>query len=265
MPDPIVSVIIIEYFSLEEIESSIKSIQSGLSGTDHEIIVSSNSCYDNNIRESARKRFPGIVFSFNELNGGFAYGMNRGLEKARGRFLAIANPDTRVLTGFIDLISFLEEHPEIGAAGPQMTDSEGTIQDSCRKYLTLPGFLTRQLRRMFRDMPVWEKGIDPKLIQTVDWVAGAFIVVSRKSYEATGGLDENYFLYAEDIDWCTRIRSAGFEIVYFPFMKVRFAGSRAARKFNKFTLIFIKSHFRYWQKFGFFSGYPERRKAVFDK
>jgi N-acetylglucosaminyl-diphospho-decaprenol L-rhamnosyltransferase len=265
MTDPLVSVIIIEFFSLEEIESSIYSIRSSLSGIDHEIIVSSNSCYDGSIRESARKRFPGIIFSFNDRNGGFAYGMNRGLKKARGQFLVIANPDTRVLKGFNDLIGFLEIHPDIGAAGPQMMDSEGIIQDSCRKYLTLPRFITRQLKRMFQDIPVWEKGIDPHLIQTVDWVSGAFIVVTRQSYEETGGLDENYFLYAEDIDWCTRIRSAGFEIVYYPSMIVRFEGTRTARKFNKFTLIFIKSHLRYWHKFGFFAGYPERRKAVFNK
>jgi GT2 family glycosyltransferase len=265
MADPLISIIIIEYFSLDELESSVDGIHSGLGDIKHEIIVSSNSCYDIHTMNSVRNRFPDVIFSFNDENGGFAYGMNRGLEKARGRFLVIANSDTRILDGFSGMISFLEKHPEIGAAGPKMLDSEGIVQDSCRKYVSLPRFFNRQLKRMFRDIPVWESGIDPTLIQTVDWLSGAFIVVTRQSYEATGGLDENYFLYAEDIDWCTRIRSAGFEVVYYPAMVVRFTGSRAARKFNKYTLIFFKSHLRYWQKFGFFRGYPERRKAVFEK
>jgi N-acetylglucosaminyl-diphospho-decaprenol L-rhamnosyltransferase len=265
MPDPLVSIIIIEFFSLDELESSINGIHTSLGGVNYEIIVSSNSCYDSGTMESARSRFPEVIFSFNDRNGGFAYGMNRGLEKARGRFLVIANSDTRILEGFDGMISFLENHPEIGAAGPQMVDSGGTVQDSCRKYVSMPRFFNRQLKRMFRDIAVWESGIDHTLIQTVDWLSGAFIVVTRRSYEATLGLDENYFLYAEDVDWCTRIRAKGFEIAYYPPMKVRFTGSRTARQFNKFTLIFIKSHCRYWLKFGFFSGYPVRREIIFDK
>jgi N-acetylglucosaminyl-diphospho-decaprenol L-rhamnosyltransferase len=265
MSDPIVSVVIIEFFSLDELEESINSIRSTLGGIEHEIIITSNSCYDTKTRESAIIKFPDVVFSFNEKNGGFAYGMNRGIEKAHGRFLVIANSDSVVQSGFSELISFLQNHPEIGAAGPQIINSEGIVQDSFRKYVSVPRFLIRHLKRMFRDIPVLESGIDQSLAQTVDWISGGFMAITRQAFEATNGLDEGYFLYAEDVDWCTRIRVAGYEIAYYPSMKVVFTGSRSARNLNKFTLVFIKSHLRFWFKFGFFSGYPERREIIFDE
>jgi N-acetylglucosaminyl-diphospho-decaprenol L-rhamnosyltransferase len=265
MPNPLISVVIIEYFSLEELDLCIDGIEKSLSGINFEIIISSNSCYDNNKITYVRSKFPSVVFSFNERNGGFAYGMNKGLSLARGRYIAIANPDTIVRKGFRGMIRFMEDHQDIGAVGPQIISSEGIIQDSCRKYVSLQNFIARQIRRKFLDIPVREADIDHKLIQTVDWISGGFMVVSRSAYKATGGLDENYFLYAEDIDWCTRIRKAGFEIVYYPPMEVLFSGSRTARKLNKYTWIFLKSHFRYWMKFGFFSGYPKRLEKVFDK
>lgn len=263
MRTPLVSVILLEYYSLDEIAQCLRSITYGITGISYEIIVSSNSCYDTEMKDTVLKRFPGINFCFNDKNGGFAYGMNRGMEKARGSYLVIANTDTIVLNGFINLISFMENHPEVGAAGPQMLNSKGVIQDTFRDYLTFPKLLKRQLGRILKGSPVLEKGIDHSLIQTVDWIIGAFLVINRKSYEATKGFDENFFLYAEDLDWCTRIRASGSEIVYYPLMKVQFEGSREARRFNRFTLIFIKSHLRYWFKFGFFSGYPLRRQIVY--
>ncbi len=79
-------------------------------------------------------------------------------------------------------------------------------------------------------------------IQTVDWIIGAFIMVSRKAYEATGGLDDNFFMYTEDLDWCTRIRQQGFEIVYYPFTRITYKGTRRARNSFKYARIFIESH-----------------------
>jgi GT2 family glycosyltransferase len=100
-------------------------------------------------------------------------------------------------------------------------------------------------------------------VQTVDWLIGAFIMVSRKAYEATGGLDDDLFMYAEDLDWCTRIRQQGFEVVYFPKAVIIYKGTRRARSNSKYAKIFIQSHIKYWRKFGFFYGYPRRKKLQF--
>lgn len=261
---PSVSFIIIEYNSVDALPESISGIINCLTKTSYEIIISSNSCYDKEKQESLKNKFPAAVWIFNEKNGGFAYGMNQGLRLARGRFLAILNPDAVLLDGFEGMLGFMNKHSEIGAIGPEISDSKGIIQDSCRNYVSLHRFLLRQLRRTFINYPARERGLDHSLVQTVDWIAGAFIMVSRKAFEATNGLDEKYFLYAEDMDWCARIREAGYEIVYYPEMQVRFSGTRRARRINNFTGIFIKSHLRFWNKFGYFSGYPERKEIIYD-
>jgi len=264
MQSPIVSVIIIEYNSLHEIKLSFASLVDSLKFLNSEIIVVSNSTYDNLQQDKIVSDFPGIKWLFNSENSGFASAMNNGLEKARGKYLAIVNPDVVVIDGFLPMIEFMELNPDAGAVGPKIIDFEDRIQDSCRSYVSLHNLLIRQIKRiLFRKTSLLDNKFDYGVIQTVDWLAGAFIVVRREVYEATKGLNPAYFLYAEDMDWCTRIRLSGFEIVYFPEMTVRYSGSRSARKFNKYTLIFLKSHFIYWKQFGFFGGYPKRERKSY--
>jgi N-acetylglucosaminyl-diphospho-decaprenol L-rhamnosyltransferase len=265
MTGPDVSIIIIEYFSLDEVCLCISAIRENLEDVDHEIIVSSNSCYDRHKQEMIIRNYPNIIWVFNKTNGGFAEGMNQGLSRATGRYLAIANPDTLVIAGFSQMLKFMDTHPDIGAIGPQMIDTEGNIQDNCRPYVSIQNYVIRQLKRIiFRYDTILEKEFDYNRIQTVDWLIGAFMMVSRSAYELTNGLDKDYFMYGEDLDWCTRIRQKGFEIVYFTIMKIVYSGSRSARKINKHSWIFVKSHFKYWLKFGFFFGYPRKKEIKYD-
>ena len=157
------------------------------------------------------------------------------------------------------MIDFMNEHPTVGAIAPRMVDQEGNIQDTARPYVTLPRYIWRQIKRVIgHKSTILDNSIDYDKIQTVDWLIGAFIMVSRKAFEATNGLDEHYFMYAEDLDWCTRIRQEGLEIVYFPNTMVLYKGTRRARSNSKYARIFIKSHLFYWKKFGFFFGHPKR-------
>jgi N-acetylglucosaminyl-diphospho-decaprenol L-rhamnosyltransferase len=263
--NPYVSFVIIEYFSVDKVYECAESLKSSLTEITYEIIISSNSCYDVKTQASLIQKFPDIRWIFNEKNGGFAYGMNQGLKQAEGTFLAISNPDVVVIDGLMPMINFMKSRSNIGAIGPMFTDFEGNVQDSCRSYPSLQSLLTRFIRRfMGKGEIVYENNMDYSQIQTVDWIAGAFILVSRKAYEKTGGLDEGFFLYAEDVDWCTMIRMKGFEIVYYPKARMMFKGSRNARKNLKYTIVFLKSHIRYWLKFGFFGGYPLRKKIIFN-
>ena len=88
-------------------------------------------------------------------------------------------------------------------------------------------------------------------------------MVSRKAYEATKGLDADLFMYAEDLDWCTRIRQYRLEVVYFPNCSIIYKGTRRARSNSRYAKIFIQSHIKYWKKFGFFYGYPKRKRILF--
>lgn len=263
--NPDVSIVILEYLSIDEVDGCLSSLCASLNSISYEIIISSNSCYNKAEQKIITDKYKVATWIFNEKNGGFAYGMNRGLKKAKGRYLIIANADVKIKEGFQEMITFMDSHPEIGAIGPQMVDASGIIQDNCRYYVNVPRFIIRHLRRLLsQEAPVRNKRFDYSRIQTVDWLAGAFIMVREKAYHLTGGLDETYFMYAEDLDWCTRIRKAGFEVVYYPRMRIVYKGSRNARRFNKYSFIFIKSHLKFWSKFGFFYGYPERKDKVYE-
>lgn len=262
-----VSIVIIEYHSLNELQKCVDSV-SRVFDIEKEIIISSNSCYSEQRQKELEHCFLSnsictVKWCFNERNGGFAYAMNEGLAIATGDFLAICNPDCLLLDNMDSMCDFLDKHPEIGAIGPKMVDEEGIIQDTARNYVSLQSFIWRQLMRLVtKRESLTYKSMDYDKVQTVDWLVGAFIMVSRKAYEMTGGLDEGYFMYAEDLDWCTRIRKCGFEVVYFPKVKLQYKGTRSARRNMGSAKVFLKSHLRYWKKFGFFCGYPERNTLM---
>ncbi len=255
----LLSFIIVEYHSIDEIIHCVASIKKHLK-IPSEIIVSSNSCYKKQRQKEIEQTLSNVHWLFNKQNGGFAYAMNEGLKVAQGEYLIIMNSDCTFISDINNMIDFMDKHPEIGAIAPQMRDEEGNIQDTARPYVTLPRYLWRQIKRTIGNKTcILDKDMNYHQTQTVDWLIGAFIMVSRDAYKTTQGLDSNFFMYAEDLDWCTRIREAGFEIVYFPKTVIIYKGTRRARKNLKFAWIFILSHIKYWKKFGFFYGFPKRK------
>lgn len=261
---PQLSIIIVEFFSEEEIQKCIETFATNVT-IPYEIIISSNSCYDNIKKEEIlNKKENNIRWLFNKENGGFAYAMNAGMKVASGDFLVIMNSDCIIESGIDKMLIFMQQHPEIGAAGPLIKDWSGNIQDTARPYVSVTRYILRQIRRILKhQVSILETKMDYTKTQTVDWVIGAFIMVSRQAYEKTGGFDNAFFMYAEDLDWCTRIREQGFEVIFYPQAHIRYKGTRRARNNGKYAKIFIKSHIRYWKKFGFFYGYPKRKNMFF--
>lgn len=260
----LLSIVIVEYHSKDEIRQCISSLQSHLT-MPYEIIVSSNSCYSEVDRKDIEMADT-VRWLFNGRNGGFAYAMNQGLKVAKGNYMIIMNSDCTFNQDLDKMVTFMEQHPNVGAIAPQIRDDENNIQDTARPYVSLPSFVWRQLKRVLKhEVSVLNPQMDYTKIQTVDWVIGAFMMVSRKAYQVTGGLDDHFFMYAEDLDWCTRIRQQGFEVVYYPEVVVTYKGTRRARSHFGYAKIFLASHIAYWKKFGFFCGYPKRKRILFDK
>lgn len=256
-----ISIIIVEYHSISEIEKYLSRFSVF---TDLEIIVSSNSMYSPNRISEIRDMFPNCKWLFNSKNGGFAYAMNNGLAVATGDILVISNPDCSIMSGLYEMAEFLLNNPQLGAIAPKIVDAENNIQDSCRKYVTFPRYVFRQMERILcRKECLLDRRFNYDEIQTVDWVIGAFIMVTRDAYIKTNGLCEDYFMYAEDLDWCTRIRQSGYEIAYYPKALVEYKGTRSARSSWKYMRIFIKSMFLFWKKHGFFTIKPQRTHIVF--
>lgn len=260
MSTPNVSFIIVEFHSLEDINKCIASLKAASIYGSYEIIVSSNSCYPQEKQAQLKKNYTNVSWSFNPKNGGFAYAMNQGMKLAQGNYLTILNPDVCIKHGIDQMIRFMNDHPKVGAIAPQIVSPKGVTQDSARPYVTLQSYVWRCLKRVIeKKTAVLDTHMDYNQVQTVDWVIGAFMMVRRAVYENTQGMDENYFMYAEDLDWCTRIRKCGYEIVYYPLAQVEYEGSRSARQSMKYARIFLQSHFYYWRKHGFFYGHPKRQ------
>ena len=261
-----ISIVIIEYNSLDDINKCVVNIKQRCKAMEHEIIVSSNSCYPKEKQEYCVRTLPDVQWCFNEKNGGFGYGMNQGLKIAKGNYMIVMNPDVRIIGNVSILVDFLKSHRKVVAIAPQIIGHDGQIQDSCRKFPTPWRFFVRQLHRKFKgEELVMNEGYDYSKIQTVDWVPGAFIMMKREVFEIFDGFDDNYFLYFEDVDLCTRIWKAGYQVVYHPMVQIEYEGSRSARKSMKYAKIFMQSQLRYWKKNGYIYGYPKTKNEFYEE
>lgn len=239
-----ISIIVIEYNSLEEI---ITHDYFRLT-TDIELIISSNSLYPIDKQEELKHQYPFIKWSFNKKNGGFAYGMNEGLKVAKGDILVVMNPDVKLITSIDAMVDYLHRHPEVGIIAPKIVDDEGIIQDSFRHFITPWGFIIRHIDRIIHKSRIHVR--DFKEAVKGDWVIGAFMMCRRDFYEKVGGLSDDYFMYCEDMDWCKRAHQAGYDVVYFPETVIEYKGTRSARRSYKYAHIFVSSLFTYWRKYG---------------
>lgn len=156
-------------------------------------------------------------------NQGFARGNNLGLAAAAGRYLMLLNSDTEVQPGALGaLVTFMEAHPEAGACGPMLLNSDGSLQPSGRNLPTLGSVLLdmTKLHRLARRNLYAQRGRDYSQAAQVGELSAAALLVRRAVYARVGGLDPAFFAYYEDVDWCKRIGDAGYAIWYVPEAKV---------------------------------------------
>ena len=186
-----------------------------------ELIVVDNASTDGT-RTMLREHFPRVTLVANKQNRGFTGGNNDGLAQASGAYLLLLNPDTEVPDDALPrLVRYLERHPDVGMVGPQLLNPDGSIQSSRRRFPTLPVLFCES---------TWLQGLLPRRVlaryyakdrlaeraHPVDWITGAAMLTRRAVVDEVGGLDEAFFMYSEELDWCRRIRAAGWKIHYVP-------------------------------------------------
>ena len=168
--------------------------------------------------------FPQVRLLRQDRNLGFAAGVNRGASVSTGEALAILNPDTLLTdNALLPMWRYLKEHPQIGVLGPRLLDEDGSVQLSCRRF---PGFGTALFNRYSLPTRLFPRNRfsaayllsdwDHSQIREVDWLSGACWMVPRRAFHHIGRLDEAYFMYIEDVDFCQRAHRAGWKVVYFP-------------------------------------------------
>ena len=206
------SFVIIEYHCPDSVLSCLNSIKKACTGASCEVIVSSNSMYNPKQQEFLIHKIPDVKWVFNACNKGFAGGMNAGILLSRGKVIVLTNPDV-TLTGcnITKAYDYLMLHDNVGLLGPKIVDRYGHIQDSCRNFMGLKEFFSRIYQRLSLGRDVLLNNMfDYTAQQPVDWVIGAFMLVRREALAKVGLLDDNYFLYVEDMDWCRRFWESGF-------------------------------------------------------
>lgn len=253
----VLSVIIVNYNVRPFLENALVSAQKALRGIEGEIFVVDNASDDGSV-EMVQSQFPDVKFIANETNVGFAAANNLALKQARGTYLLLLNPDTIVQEDtFRVMINFFEENPDVGLAGCKILNPDGSLQLACRRSFPTPWVAFTKiigLSTLFPNTKLMGKYnltfLDPNESYEVDAVSGSFMFLRRKVYEDVGGLDEQFFMYGEDLDWCYRIQQAGWKIYYVHSTQiVHFKGESAKRSdvdelkvFYDAMHLFVKKH-----------------------
>ena len=258
MSEPILSVVILEYHSIDDLRKCIKSLNDKLPFS-FQCTISCNSEYNEQTQSELKKEFPEHQWVFNKKNLGFAGGVNAGLAVVEAPYILLLNVDGLLLEGIEEAISLLKKSSNIGIIGPRILNSDGVLQDSFRKFLSPYKLIYRTAIRVIKkenaslfDYPIYSEPTD------VDWVIGGAMLVSKEGLEKVGFLDDNYFLYVEDMDWCMRFWRNGYRVVWHPSWKVNYSGDRKSvsslskqKKVSRHTLYHLKSYLRFLLKFGF--------------
>jgi GT2 family glycosyltransferase len=244
------SIIIVNWNTKEYLLPCVKSIFEKGEGISKEVIVVDNGSQDGSGSE-IKNAFPFIHLIQNVKNLGFAKAANQGLQKASGRYVLLLNPDTQLKDGAIErLISFMDSHPDVGIAGAQLLNGNGSRQNSIAKFPSLTTELLNKslLRRLFpKKFPGKEKDY-PEPIE-VDSVIGACMMVRREATEQAGLLDEDYYLFLEETDWCYRMKKAGWKIYHVSQAEIyHFQGKSAERDKKKAKVEYYRSRYHFFKK-----------------
>lgn len=249
-------IIIVNFNSTDHLLRCLKSLYNSLQNFPANIFVQDNASTDDIDRVTSA--FPQVILSKSKHNMGFSKAVNDALAKSSAPYVAILNPDTYVKDNFFESItSYMAEHFDIGIIGPKILGSNGDVQGSARSFPSpLTAFFGRTtiLSKLFPKNRISSQNIlttkaDGITPMEVDWVSGACMLVRRKAIETVGLLDEGFFMYWEDADWCRRMRNAGWKVVYFPKASiVHYVGGSSEKLMFRSFFEFHKSCYRLFYK-----------------
>lgn len=253
--NPHISIIIINWNTRDILLECLKSIDAERSGPSTEVILVDNGSEDRSV-EAVRERFPAVRIIENGENLGFAKANNIGIGCARGRYLCFVNSDVLLRPACMGtLFSFAESNPAIGLIGPRILYPNLSLQNSCRRFPSLwTSFVkTFALDHVFQKSSLFsgehmEYFSHDQTIDT-DYVAGCFMMVRREAIDSVGPMDERFFIYSEEVDWCKRMWAKGWRVTFYPKAEViHHHGSSSSRETGRFDLERQKALLAYWKK-----------------
>lgn len=244
-----VSVVIVSYNTRDITLRCVESVLAKREGVSTEVIVVDNRSSDGSAA-ALRERFPQITVVESPVNGGFAAGNNQGFERAHGRYLLLLNPDTELRGDALRASrDYMDANPGIGVLGARVWDEQGGVDPTIFRFLNLrqlvfsgavPSAVMRRTT-LFGDPRYAGAALDRE--QDVDAVAGCFMFVRREVVERVGGLDERFFMYGEESEWCHRIVRAGWRVRYHPGVEIMHYGGASTANMSVWRTVEVaKGH-----------------------
>ena len=251
-----ISVVILSWNDKQYLEVCLQSLRDAAPSRTMEIIVVDNASTDGS-PEMVEALFPEVKIIRNKENLGFPKGNNVGVLASRGKYVYLLNSDIKVFAGCLDaLADYLDHNPRVGMVGPRILNRDLTHQSSCRRFPTLwnnfcaaTGLATAFAgSRLFSgEHMFYFKG---DRLRDVDVLVGCFWTIRREAVNEFGLLDEGFFMFAEDLDWCKRFWEAGWRVVFFPAAQaIHYRGGSSTKKDAVWlALTQQRSVLRYWKK-----------------
>ena len=249
-----VSAVIVSWNARGHLVNCLNSLLANKRGRCEIIVVDNNST--DGSPEMVESQFPQVKLIRNKENLGFAKANNIGIRVCTGRYICLINSDVIVLDGCIDkLMEFMDKNQLAGMAGPRILNPDHTLQFSCFHFPGIRNNLSQALglNKLFpkssffseQTMKYWPHDCERK----VDVLNGCFWMVRRKAMDQVGLLDENFFFYGEDIDWCKRFNDAGWEVKFYPGAEaIHFGGASSGNAPIRFYIEMQKADLQYWRK-----------------
>lgn len=229
------AIIIVSWNTREILRRCLQSVFASQTSKKFKVWVVDNGSTDGSV-QMIKEFFPQSQIISNDDNVGFAHANNQAIKDSSGEYVMLLNPDTVVEKDVFEaLVNFLEKHPDIGAVGPRLLNPDGTLQESAYPKPTL----AREFWRLFHldrfycyaeySMDKWSLTV----AKEVDVLMGACLLIRRKVLDQVGLLDDNFFVYSEEVDLCTRIRDYGWRISWVPTAVVVHLGGQSTRQIQQ--------------------------------
>lgn len=253
-----ISIIIVNYNTKALTLDCLRSIYASETTYRYEVIVVDNASHDGTV-EAIRAQFAGVRCIENEANVGFSKANNLGINVALGQYILLLNSDTVIEPSTLQVMGdYMEGRPEVGASGCKLVLADGTLDKACKRGFPTPSasfYYAFGLSKLFPNVQRFNRYqlgyLDEDEEHEIDSLVGAFMLVRREAIEQVGLLDETFFMYGEDIDWCYRIKQAGWHIMYYPRTTVvHYKGASSRRKpfkivyeFHRAMVVFHRKHY----------------------
>lgn len=240
------SIVIVSYNVRNYLEQCLQSVKQALDGIEGEVFVVDNRSDDDSV-ETVRANYPWVRLIVNQENMGFSRANNIAIREACGEYVLLLNPDTIVEKDTLrEVLGFMEEHPKAGGAGVMMHNADGSLAPESRRALPTPWVSCLKMlgfsKRYYMSHLPWDK---PGRIEVI---SGAFCFLRRKALDEVGLLDEDFFMYGEDIDLSYRLLKGGWENWYLPYPITHFKGKSTQKSDYRYVHIFYKAMLIFFRK-----------------